>query len=74
VNQAYRGLLVPLGQQARLALLGQLAMMGPRDHRETPVQQASRARLELLAQLVPKAQPEPMVQLGRKGRKATLGT
>jgi len=59
---AFRGLLVPAGPQARTALLGQLATLGPLDRRATPDQQALRARLETLASLVPRALPAPQVR------------
>lgn len=67
VIQATRGLLVPLGQPGLPAIRGQLAMLGPRVRQETPVQQATRARLETLAQL---AQPVPMALPARKDRRA----
>lgn len=72
VTRVQLGLLVPLGQQARPALLGQLEQMGPLDRKVTPAQQAQRARLELMVSLAPTAAPASMVLLVRKGRKAIL--
>lgn len=66
--QAIRGLLVPAGPQARPALLGQLAAMGPRALRETGVRQANRVRLETLVQLVPKVIPVQKVRKDPKAR------
>ena len=62
-----RGLLVLLGQPGVPALSG---LLGPRDLRETPVQQASRARLVTLEQL---GQPAPQVLPARKGPKVRQG-
>lgn len=68
VKQAIRGLLVPPGPQARSALLGQLAAMGPRALRETGARQANRVRLETLVQLVPRVTPVQRVRPDRKAR------
>lgn len=66
MRQVQPGLLVPLGRLALPALMGQLAQLGPRVHRENPVLQASRVRLEMLVQLV---RPDPMALMERRDRK-----